>query len=143
MLKLWGSIIGRKWTIVAIAAIAISLFVAVQRWGARQWAKGEEQGRQHVAAQLAKEKEAEWQAREKQIEDAAAMVQDQLRVLTHATAEITNARTALRSQYNLFTAQASVRREEDEKIIASVPDYELRAAIRAISAELAAGVSRR
>ena len=53
------------------------------------------------------------------------------------TAEVVSARLTLRDQYAALAATANAERSADERVVASVPDSELRAAIRAISRELA------
>ena len=126
---------GRK--AAAIMVIVIGSLLIARWYGNKQWAKGESEGRQFVADQLIREKEKEWAARERQIAETKAMLEEQTLILNHATTEIINARAQLRDQYTALTARETVRREADEKIITAVPDSELRAAIRAISAELA------
>ena len=124
------------WKIGSAAAVAIALFVAVQWYGNKQWSKGEAQGRQFVADQLVKEKEKDWAERERKIEDTKTLIEEQTEMLKQITAQVAAARAQLKDQYAAITARETAQRDADERIIASVPDSDLRAAIRAISAEL-------
>ena len=135
---MWKWIISPTGRTIAIYTAIVIASLLIARWyGNKQWTKGESEGRQFVADQLIREKEKEWAARERQIAETKAMLEEQTLILNHATTEIINARAQLRDQYTALTARETVRREADEKIITAVPDSELRAAIRAISAELA------
>jgi len=124
-------------TLATFAATVIGLLLAGVWYGNSQWAKGEQSGRENAASWLLKEKQADWDAREQQIETSIAMMEDQMRTLNRVTAEVVTARVTLRDQYAMLAATVTAERSADEKIVASVPDSELRAAIRAISRELA------
>ena len=139
------TLIGQLWaipkvkviTIAGVVAIVICSFVGVRWYSNKQWAKGEQAGRQNVAEQILREKEKEWADREQQLQETSAKLEEQMRVLNRATAEIITARVALRDSLIETTARATVQREADEKIVFAVPDSDLRAAIRAVSDELA------
>ena len=135
--RLWAIPKVKAFTIVGVAAIVIGSFVGVRWFSNKQWAKGELAGRQNVAEQILREKEKEWTEREQQIENSKAMIEEQMRALNRVTAEVVSARLTLRDQYAALAATANAERSADERVIASVPDSELRAAIRAISRELA------
>ena len=135
--QLWAIPKVKVFTIVGVVAIVICSFVGVRWYSNKQWAKGEQAGRQNVAEWLIKEKQAEWDTRERQIENSKAIIEEQMRALNRVTAEVVSARLTLRDQYAALAATANAERSADERVIASVPDSELRAAIRAISRELA------
>jgi len=134
---MWTWIIKQRMKIGIYAAIGIALLFTVRWYGNRQWTKGVESGRQYAADRIIREKEAEWKEREAQLEKSKTLVENQLQTLNRATAEIVSARKVLRDEYATLAANAAAERKADERVIISVPDSELRSAIRTISRELA------
>jgi hypothetical protein len=119
---------------VAIAAICLSL-----RWyGNRQWQKGEIRGRQTMAREIERQKRAEWEARERDLEAAAAGIAADKRSLAAATGQIARDRAGLSRSLNDALAQIRAERMRHYADAAATPDDRVWDDIRTISRELAA-----
>jgi hypothetical protein len=112
-------------------------------WAGRQWlnkhdSKIERETRIKVAGEINKSKEAEWKAKEDAIVKAAATVDAERSVITAASEQLRQDRANL--SRTLSDAQAAIQRERNRQYAnaANIGAADLDAAIRAISAELAA-----
>ena len=123
-----------------LSALAIgAILYGLRLWGNRQWYKGEMAGRQNVAAQIEKQKQAEWKIKEAAIIVDAVTVATEKRAVEAATEQLEKDRaTIARSLKDSLAAIQQERRRNYENIVVSVPDPMLWDAIRSISRDLAA-----
>lgn len=136
MISLWANPLAKKFIVGAGAIMAIFWFLRV--YGNRQYARGEMAGRQHMAAEIERQKRAEWQEREDAIAREAEIVAGEKRAVEAAIEQISRDRMDLSRQ--LRDGLASIQRERirDYESVAAVSDDRLWDAIREISGELAA-----
>lgn len=124
--------------VILAALLAGGCWIALQRWGAKQWAKGEQQGRDNVAADISKKKEAEWAAKEKTLAVEAATLAADRRTIDVQASEIAATRAATRAALTQIIDAARKTQGESNAKVLTVPGPELDDALRTISAQLAA-----
>lgn len=135
ILAIWSNPLARKITVYA--AIALAILYGLRLWGNKQWAKGELQGRQHMARDLEKQKQKEWNAREAEIKkQSAGLAEAQLAIQTQAE-QIAMDRANLSK--SLAEARARIQRERETgyATAAGTPDSRIWDDIRAASTKLA------
>lgn len=139
LLALWENPLVRK--VVLYAAIALAVLYGLRLWGNKQWAKGEQQGRVSAAVEMEKDLKAAWKAREVALSDAAKNLAFERQTWATQTAELARARAGLQDSLSRSLNQIKTTHEADNaKVIAVAPD-QLDAALRTLSAELAAGTA--
>ena len=132
--QLWAS---PKVKIIAVVGIVTGLLF-IGRWhGNRQWTAGEREGRQNVAAQITKEKEAEWAAREEEITALEAQASQRLDDLTQASNAVNAARATLIKNFDITLKELEADRVESYRYAGAVADADLISELRAISGRLA------
>jgi DNA-binding transcriptional MerR regulator len=116
-------------------------------WGLRMYSnyaysKGKEAGRLEMADELIKEKQEEWQAREKQLADQAAAqekaIAEKRAQVNAQLAEINRQRGETRTALNQFVDTLERQKAKQYENVYSIPAVELDAAIRNLSNRLAA-----
>lgn len=126
----------RKLAIYAGIIAAILLFM---RWyGNAQWKKGAEDGRKAAAAEISKQKEAEWKAKEEAIAASIASIEAEKSFLANAGERLIKDRANISRALKDGLAAVQAARNNDYENVASVPAVELDSALRAISRDLAA-----
>lgn len=136
LLSILGTPIGRKVTLWAAIVTAVALGL---RWyGNRQWAAGEERGRQTMAREMERQKRAEWEARERELAAAADSLEGEKRALTAATEQIARDRASISRSLNDALERIRAERMSHYADAAVVPDSTIWRDVRAVSGQLAA-----
>ena len=135
LIGLWANPLVRKITIYA--AIALAVLYCLRLWGNKQWQKGEQQGRQHVAADLVKQKQAEWKAKEDQIARDAANLTTEKASVKAATEQLAKDRANL--SRTLSDSLTAIQRERMRQYAdaSGTPDSVIWDRIRTVSKQLA------
>jgi hypothetical protein len=136
ILSIWANPLARK--IIIYAGVIAAICYGLRLWGNRQWQKGETAGRQFVAAQLEKQKQVEWAAKEKAISAAAANITTEKQALVAAASQLAQDRATINLSLKSALAAATARKEANYATVANIRASDLDAAIRSVSAELAA-----
>jgi hypothetical protein len=124
--------------IIGYAAVIGAICWSIRFYGNQQWAKGEAQGRRYATVEIEKQKRAEWAAKEAAIASDAEALIGEKRALAAATESLRQERAQLSNSLNNALAIVAKAKERNYETAAAVPASGLDAAIRAISAELAA-----
>lgn len=124
--------------IIGYAVVIGAIFWSIRFYGTQQWSKGEMQGRRYAAVEIEKQKRVEWAAKEAAIKSDAENLMGEKRALAAATESLRQERAQLSSSLNNALTIVARAKERDYETAAAVPASQLDAAIRAISAELAA-----
>ena len=120
------------------AALVGGLWYALELWGAKQWAKGEQQGRVGMSLELEKANKAEWAARQAELDKATAQVDADRQQVETQKADLERMRLSAQSTLRQVVAASQVGREVSNAQAITLPPDELDSALRSLSAELAA-----
>ncbi len=123
--------------LILCAGALTAIFLCLRWYGNRQWYAGEQHGRQVVAKEIVKAKEAEWKAKEDAIARAGAAIEADRDAINDARNALARDRAGLSRSLNDGLARIQAERSRQYADAATVPDPLLDAAIRAISTELA------
>jgi hypothetical protein len=140
LLSLWANPVVRK--VILYGAALTAILFALRIWGNRQWAAGEAQGRRTMALEMEKTKQAEWKAeRDKLAAAAGAVARERVAVEAQASA-LARTRRELQDTLSRSLNQISLTSKVNNATAIAVPDADLDAALRTLSAELAAAQPR-
>jgi len=121
MIGLWANPLARK--IIIYGAVLLAILYGLRLWGNKQWYKGESQGRQKMAIEMEKAKQAEWAAKENAIEAEKTALDAKKEQLEKDRI------TIYRSLNESLKATADANRRAVSTAVA-VPDNQLNSAIR-------------
>jgi len=124
--------------ILLYAAIAAAIVYALRMYGNAQWAKGEAKGRQVVTREIEEQKREEWKKKEAAIAAAAESVEEERRVIRAVADQLAKDRLSIVSGLERSLAVIRQERNRQYESTAVVSDDRLDAALRTVSAELAA-----
>ena len=118
--------------------IAVAVLVAWRIWSNRIYDQGVEAGRITATKEIETAKQKEWAQKETEIKAQLQMIDDARYTLEQAKADLDRSRATLTSSLTKTLAEIKARETVVSAGVASVPADELDAALRAVSAELAA-----
>jgi hypothetical protein len=124
--------------VVFYAAAILGICWCLRWWGNSQWLKGEQQGRQAMAREIERAKQAEWEDRERALAAAGAGIATEKRSLAAATEQIAHDRAALSRSLNDALERIRAERLSHYADAAVVPDSAIWRDIRVVSGQLAA-----
>jgi translation initiation factor IF-2 len=136
---LWANPLARKCILYGAATLAI-LF-ALRLYSNRVWEQGVQAGKIQATQEVEKAKEVEWKAKEDALAVAGAKLATDQRTLSAQTAELARARSALQDSLSRSLNQIRASHEANNAKVIAVPADQLDAALRNLSAELAAGAA--
>ena len=141
ILTLWGNPIARR--IILGAAALLAICYALRLWSNRVYSEGFKSGKAAGLAEIETRKNAEWKAKAGAIAaDAAKSAADRRAVEVQASA-LAESRRGIEAALSRSLKQMNERKEADNAKVASVPDADLDAALRSVSADLAAAANAR
>ena len=136
-MALWANPLVRKITLYAAALLAI--FLCLRWYGNREYYKGISTGKAAMATDIeAKVTERLKAEREQLAADRKTLDGDRIKV-DAARAELARGRATLQTALTSSLERFTSTREADNATVMAIPDAGLVRAIRAVSAELAAG----
>lgn len=136
LMALWANPLARK--VIIYGAVILAILYGLRLWGNKQWSKGETQGRQTMAREMEKAKQAEWKAKEDAIATAASDIATEKRSIKVATDQLAQDRITIARGLKDGLASIQARKEANYANVAAVASTDLDSALRTISAELAA-----
>ncbi len=139
IINLWANPLVRKLAIYGGATLAICY--AIRLWGNAQWSKGEASGRKNAVQIIEKEKQKEWQTKERAIAEQAGKLAADRQTLDAQFAELQLARRSLQEGLSRSLKQIDKTREVNNAKVLAVPDDLLDGAIRNVSGDLAGGAA--
>jgi hypothetical protein len=136
LLALWANPIVRKVALYGIVVVfALYLF---RIWGNQQWYKGEQQGRVSATVELEEQYRADWETKQKEIEAFSTQVKIDRKSLDAEKELLRQSRSGLMSSLQSTLSKIESARYANETNVVAIPADELDAALRSLSAELAA-----
>ncbi len=136
ILTLWANPLARK--IIIGAAALLAVFYALRLWSNRVYSEGFKSGKTAGLAEMEAAKNAEWKAKADAIAADAAKTASDRKVLEAETSALADSRRQIEVTLSRSLKQVNERKEADNAKVASVPDSDLDAALRSVSADLAA-----
>jgi hypothetical protein len=124
--------------LILFAVASGAIFYAIRLWSNRVYEQGYQSGKIAATSEMETAKKAEWQAKETAIATDAANVATEKRSVAAAREQLAQDRTTIARALKDALAATSQRRDTYANIVTAVAPGDLDAAIRAISAELAA-----
>ncbi len=140
LLTLWANPVARK--IMLGAAASIAIFYALRLWSNRVYSEGFKSGKAAGLTEMETRKNAEWKARADAIAVNAEKTAADRRALEVQSSALAESRRGLEAALSRSLKQMNERKEADNATVASVSDTDLDAALRSVSADLAAVKSR-
>ena len=140
ILTLWGNPLARKCILAGAALLAI--FYALRLWSNRVYSEGYKSGKVAGLTEMETKKNAEWKAKADAIAADAAKTAADRRALEAQTSALAESRRGIETALSRSLNQISTAREVNNAKVVSVADSDLDAALRSVSAELAAPKSR-
>jgi hypothetical protein len=141
ILTLWGNPIARKIIIGAGALLAI--FYALRLWSNRVYSEGFKSGKTAGLAEMEAQKTAEWKEKVGAMAADAAKNAADRKSLEAQASSLADSRRGIEAALSRSLKQMNTRKEADNAKMASVPDSDLDAALRSVSANLAAAAKPR
>jgi hypothetical protein len=140
MLTLWANPVARR--IILSGASLLAIFYALRLWSNRVYSEGFKSGKSAGLVEMETRKNAEWKAKADAIAaDATKSAADRRAVEVEASA-LAESRRGIEAALSRSLKQINDRKEADNAKVASVPDADLDAALRSVSADLAAANAR-
>ncbi len=136
ILTLWGNPIARR--IILGAAALLAIFYALRLWSNRVYSEGFKSGKAAGLVEMETRKNPEWKAKAGAIAaDVAKTAADRRAVEVEASA-LAESRRGIEAALSRSLTQIDKRKEAGNAKVATVPDSDLDAALRSVSADLAA-----
>lgn len=134
--------------IIGSGLILVSVLLGLRIWGNKQWKKGNEAGRVDAIEYLEKQKKAEWEAKELQLKQASANLEEERKLVADdraaADARVRSA-IAIEKSSRETLSQAVILAKRNEEVISAtiklIPATQLDDAMRIRSRELADALS--
>lgn len=136
ILTLWANPLARK--IIIGCAVSLAIFFALRLWSNRVYSEGFKSGKTAGLAEMEAQKNAEWKAKADTLAAQAAEIGAGRKALATESAALIDARRGYESALVRSLKESDLRKEANYAKVASVADADLDAALRAVSAELAA-----
>lgn len=141
MLTLWRNPAARK--IVLGTAALLAIFYALRLWSNRMYSEGFKSGKAAGLTEMETQKKAEWKAKADAIAADAVRIAADRRDLEVQSSALIESRRDIEAALSRSLTQMNQRKEADNAKVASVPDSDLDAALRSVSADLAAAAQPR
>ena len=135
-LALWANPLVRK--LIIGAAVLTAIFFAIRLYSNRVYNQGMTAGRLAAGKEIEQAKQAEWQKKEAELAAAAGKIETSRVALDAERRNLADLRYSLQNSLSQSLAAISASREASYADVARVPDADLDAALRVISANLAA-----
>ena len=141
ILTLWGNPIARR--IILGAAALLAICYALRLWSNRVYSEGFKSGKAAGLAEMESQKNAEWKAKAGAIAADAAKTPGHRRAVEAEASALAESRRGIEAALSRSLKQMNIRKEAGNAKVAAVPDSDLDAALRSVSADLAATVKPR
>ena len=139
--KLWGNPVARK--IMLGAAALLAILYALRLWSNRLYSEGFKSGKATGLAEMETAENAEWKARADAVAAESAKTAADRRALEAQSTALAESRRGIQAALSRSLNQMNKRKEADNAKVASVPDSDLDAALRSVSADLDAAAKPR
>ena len=136
ILTLWGNPLARR--IILGAAGLLAICYALRLWSNRVYSEGFKSGKAAGLAEMESRKNAEWKAKADAIAADAENIAADRRALEVQSSALADSRRGIEAALSGSLKQMNERKEADNAKVVSVSDSDLDAALRSVSADLAA-----